>query len=94
MLAPVAFRKWGGVRKEWRIHRKEAIGVGLLCPLSYILVLTALVSAPVSYIAPAREVSILIAAVMGSRLLAEKDIRRRLPAAVAIVVGVIALAAG
>ncbi|MDO9109884.1 MAG: DMT family transporter [Desulfatirhabdiaceae bacterium] len=94
MLAPVAFRKGGDVRKEWRIHRKEAIGVGLLCPLSYILVLTALVSAPVSYIAPAREVSILIAAVMGSRLLAEKDIRRRLPAAVAIVVGVIALAAG
>ena len=94
MLAPVAFRKWGDVRKEWRIHRKEAIGVGLLCPLSYIMVLTALVSAPVSYIAPAREVSILIAAVMGSRLLAEKDIRRRLPAAVAIVVGVIALAAG
>jgi drug/metabolite transporter (DMT)-like permease len=94
MLAPVAFRNWGDVRKEWRVHRKEAIGVGLLCPLSYILVLTALVSAPVSYIAPAREVSILIAAVMGSRLLAEKDIRRRLPAAVAIVVGVIALAAG
>ncbi len=94
MLAPVAFRKWGDVRKEWRIHRKEAIGVGLLCPLSYIMVLTALVSAPVSYIAPAREVSILIAAVMGSRLLAEEDIRRRLPAAVAIVVGVIALAAG
>jgi drug/metabolite transporter (DMT)-like permease len=94
MLAPVALRKWGDVRKEWRIHRKEAVGVGLLCPLSYIMVLTALVSAPVSYIAPAREVSILIAAVMGSRLLAEQDIRRRLPAAVAIVVGVIALAAG
>jgi hypothetical protein len=68
--------------------------VGLLCPLSYILVLTALISAPVSYIAPAREMSILIAAVMGSRLLAEGDARRRLPAAAAIVVGVIALAIG
>jgi drug/metabolite transporter (DMT)-like permease len=94
MLAPMALRNWGNVRKEWRIHRKEAIGVGLLCPLSYIMVLTALISAPVSYIAPAREVSILIAAVMGSRLLEEGDARRRLPAAAAIVIGVIALAVG
>jgi drug/metabolite transporter (DMT)-like permease len=94
MLAPMAFRKWGDIRKEWRIHRKEAVGVGLLCPLSYIMVLTALISAPVSYIAPAREMSILIAAVMGSRLLEEGDARRRLPAAAAIVAGVIALAAG
>jgi len=31
----------------------------LLCPLSYILVLTAMVFTPVSYVAPAREVSIL-----------------------------------
>jgi uncharacterized membrane protein len=58
------------------------------------MVLTALITAPVSYIAPAREVSILIGAVMGSRLLAERDAMRRLPAAAAIVAGVIALAAG
>ena len=94
MLGPVALRKWGDVQREWRIHRKEAIGVALLCPLSYIMVLTALITAPVSYIAPAREVSILIGAIMGSRLLAEGDARRRLPAAAAIVAGVIALAVG
>jgi drug/metabolite transporter (DMT)-like permease len=94
MLGPVALRKWGDVQREWRIHRKEAIGVALLCPLSYIMVLTALITTPVSYIAPAREVSILIGAVMGSRLLAEGDAQRRLPAAAAIVAGVIALAVG
>jgi drug/metabolite transporter (DMT)-like permease len=94
MLGPVALRKWGGVQREWRIHRKEAIGVALLCPLSYIMVLTALITAPVSYIAPAREVSILIGAVMGARMLAEGNARRRLPAAAAIVAGVIALAVG
>jgi len=94
LLGPVAFRKRAEVRKEWRIHRKEAIGVALLCPLSYIMVLTALITTPVSYIAPAREVSILIGALMGSRLLAEGDAHRRLPAAAAIVVGVMALALG
>jgi drug/metabolite transporter (DMT)-like permease len=94
LLGPIAFRKRVEVRQEWRIHRKEAIGVALLCPLSYIMVLTALVTTPVSYIAPAREVSILIGALMGSRLLAEGDAKRRLPAAAAIVVGVMALALG
>lgn len=94
LLGPIALRKREEVRQEWRTHRKEAIGVALLCPLSYIMVLTALITSPVSYIAPAREVSILIGALMGSRLLAEGDTRRRLPAAAAIVCGVIALAAG
>jgi len=94
LLGPIAFRKRGEVGKEWRIHRKEAIGVALLCPLSYIMVLTALITTPVSYIAPAREVSILIGALMGSRLLAEGDAQRRLPAAGAIVAGVMALALG
>ncbi len=53
------------------MHRREAIGVALLNPLAYILVLTALVSTPVSYIAPARELSILIGAAMGARWLKE-----------------------
>lgn len=94
MLGPVALRRWVDVQREWKIHRKEAIGVAILCPLSYIMVLTALITAPVSYIAPAREVSILIGAVLGSRLLAEGDAGRRLPAAAAIVAGVVALAVG
>ncbi len=93
-LGPIAYRKRSEVTHEWRVHRSEAVGVALLCPLSYIMVLTALISSPVSYVAPAREVSILIGAVMGSRLLAEGDALRRLPAAGAIVAGIIGLALG
>jgi len=94
VLGPVAAKKWGEVREEWRVHRWETIGVAALAPLSYIMVLTAMITSPVSYVAPAREVSILIGAVMGSRLLAEGEALRRLPAAGAIVAGVIALAVG
>lgn len=94
LLAPVAARRWEDVRREWRDHRRQIVAVGVLCPLSYILVLTALVATPVSYIAPAREVSILIGTVMGTRWLSEGDARRRIPAAVAIVCGVVALALG
>ncbi len=49
---------------------------------------------PVSYVAPAREISILIGAALGARLLAEGDARRRLTAAGAMVLGIIALAVG
>ncbi|MDR7418312.1 MAG: DMT family transporter [Armatimonadota bacterium] len=93
-LSPLAVRRWDDVRRHWREHRLEAIGVGALSPLAYILVLTALVFTPVSYVAPAREVSIVIGTIMGTRLLAEGDGPRRLTAAAAIVLGVIALALG
>ena len=49
---------------------------------------------PVSYIAPAREVSIVIGAFFGSHLLREAEGRRRLWAAAAMAAGVIALALG
>ncbi|HYY24320.1 MAG TPA: DMT family transporter [Candidatus Udaeobacter sp.] len=94
LLTPFALRHWQSARNEWRTHRFEIIGVALLVPLSYILVLTALQFTPVSYVAPAREISILIGTAMGTRLLAEGDVRRRLVAACAMVLGVVALSMG
>jgi uncharacterized membrane protein len=69
-------------------------GLALLMPLSYILVLTAMVFTPVSLVAPAREVSILFAALMGAHLLREGDLARRAVAAVGMVLGVSGLALG
>jgi drug/metabolite transporter (DMT)-like permease len=94
LLAPTAARRWEEVRNEWRAHRKHALGIGILCPLAYILVLTALVFSPVSSIAPAREVSILVGAAMGTQVLAEGHPRLRLLAATVMVLGVVALATG
>jgi drug/metabolite transporter (DMT)-like permease len=94
LLTPYALRHWNRARDEWRIHRFEAVGVALLVPLSYILVLTAMAFTPVSYVAPAREISILIGTAMGTRLLAEGDVHRRLAAACAMVLGIVALAVG
>lgn len=93
-MAPLALKARAELAPTWRRARKEIIGVAILCPLSYILVLTAMVFTPVSYVAPAREISILIAAFMGARLLAERDGRRRMAAGAAMVGGVICLAVG
>ena len=94
LITPHALRHWGAIRAEWREHRREAFVVAIFSPLAYILVLTALVFTPVSYVAPAREISILIGTMMGARLLSEGDGRRRMIAAGGMVLGVIALAVG
>jgi drug/metabolite transporter (DMT)-like permease len=94
LMTPLALRLRSEIGSTWRRAKKEIVAVALLCPLSYILVLTAMVFTPVSYVAPAREVSILVAAFMGTRLLAERDAARRLAAAAAMVGGIVCLALG
>jgi len=93
MTAFVAHRR-AEVAQTWRAHRAQALGVAVLSPLAYVLVLFALAHAPVSYVAPAREMSILVGAVAGTTVLAEGHRRRRLLAAVAIFAGIVALAIG
>ena len=94
LLTPFALRYSEEAVIEWREHKWEAVAVAILIPLSYILVLTAMSFTPVSYVAPAREISILIGTALGARLLAEGDAPRRLAAAGAMVLGIVALALG
>jgi len=75
-------------------QRLAAIGIGLLSPGAYLLVLVALTIAPVTYVAPAREISIVFGALLGWRLLSESDPVRRLAGASTIVAGVFVLALG
>jgi drug/metabolite transporter (DMT)-like permease len=94
MLTPRVARRFDLVRDLWRNHRREVIAVALLSPMAYLLVLTALLFTPVSYVAPVREVSILFGAALGAGLLGEGQWRRRLLAAGVMVVGVAALTLG
>ena len=95
MLWPIAARGApNALADSWRVDRKWIVLVAILSPLAYILVLTAMVFTPVSYVAPAREVSILFAALLGAHFLKEKDPVRRLIAAGAIVLGIVGLALG
>lgn len=94
VLAPHALRHWPQVRQDWQRYRQEALGIAVLDPLSYILFLIALSFSQVSHLAPLRQTSILIGAFLGARLLAEKVGRRRVVAAVVMLIGVIALTLG
>jgi drug/metabolite transporter (DMT)-like permease len=94
LLTPIALRDKEKVRAAWHAHRPETLGVAVLSPLSYVLVLTALVFAPVSQVAPAREMGILFGTLMGGHLLAEGGLGRRLVASSLMVLGIVALAVG
>ena len=94
LLTPFALRRQDELARHWREHRLHAAGVSVFSSLAYILVLTALRFTPVSYIAPAREVSIVIGAFLGSRVLKEAQGRRRFWASGAMAAGIVALALG
>ena len=95
MLVPYTHtRERGAISAAWHNQRKTAIAIGLMSPLSYILVLTAMVTTPVSYVAPARELSILFAALLGAHVLKEGDATRRTIAALGMMIGITGLALG
>jgi drug/metabolite transporter (DMT)-like permease len=94
MLTPFALRVWPKVKEEWKNHKWYALGVGFLSPFAYILVLTAMVFTPVSYVAPAREISILIGAAIGARAFAEGSMQRKMVGTAAMVIGLVALSLG
>lgn len=94
LLAPVVVRDPAALAAVWRAHRGAVATVALLSPLAYLMVLTAFTLAPVSLVAPTREVSVLIGTLLGTTLLGEGARVRRLTAAAAMVVGVALLARG
>ena len=78
-----------GLLVEARSNWRSIITVSLLQFLAYQLVLTAMTSALVSYVAAVRQVSVLLAVFTGSVLLREGHLTLRLSAAAAITIGVI-----
>ncbi len=91
VLAPLALRRWEETRRVWAEERILLVLIGALNPLSYILVLTALTLAPLHRVAPLREISIVLGAILGAKFLGERQPGRRLVGAVIMVLGVLCL---
>ncbi|WP_251863168.1 DMT family transporter [Achromobacter sp. Marseille-Q4962] len=92
MMAPHMLRRraqsWEAMRGYWGL----AAAVGFLSPLGYILVLYALQhGAPLSLVAPAREMSMMLGTLAGMFLLREKVGAGRLAGCFSILLGVVLL---
>ena len=92
LLAPTAYKRRELVRTIWKTHRTGVLIIAIFNPLAYILVLVALTFTPVVYVAPVRELSVLLTVLMGSILLGEGYLKHRLFWAVIILMGVMVLA--
>ena len=80
---------WRRPRDDWQ---QWAI-TGAMAVLAYALVMIAVRRAPVGYVAVLRESSVLLAAFLGTRYLAEGAVRRRTVAAAVILGGLVLLVA-
>lgn len=95
VLTPLALsRGVAGVGGEWRLHGRSILAAGVLVPLAYLLVLSALATSQISYVAPVREVGIVIGTLLGVVLLGEGYGITRVVGSALIVAGVVGLAVG
>lgn len=78
---------WTSIVAEWKANSLTAIAVGFLMMTAYILVLYAMTISNVSYVAAAREVSVVFGAAMGSLLLREPYSRAKLGGSLLIALG-------
>lgn len=92
VLAPVYARSGGQARARMQGQWLPALAVGVLSPLAYILVLMALgMGAPLSVVAPAREMSMMIGALLGMVVLREVVGLWRLVGCLVLIAGVVLL---
>jgi uncharacterized membrane protein len=94
VLAVGAYRQRTSLRTQYLQCWKEASAIGVLTPAGYILVLFAMRLAPISHVAPIREMSMMIGLFFGAKFLGEGDMVRRITGSAIIAGGVVALALG
>ncbi len=80
--------RWGAVVALGR----RILAFGILSPLSYILVLTAIQIAPVALVAPLREVSVVLVSLFGAFVLRESRPGWRIGASLVVLTGIVLLA--
>ena len=92
MLAPIVLSNWSRAKEKMKGHWWLAFWVGLLSPLSYILVLSAIeMGAPLSLVAPAREMSMMVGAMFGMLILGERVTAWRVVGCAILIGGVVLL---
>lgn len=90
-LMPIALSRGDEIRQIWRQYHWKIVIIAVLSPLAFIMVLYAMIKAPVHFVAPARELSIVFGVLLGAKLLQESDMWPRLAGSLLILGGVICL---
>ncbi|MBD2861729.1 SMR family transporter [Paenibacillus oceani] len=90
LMTPLALRK-GRLRTEWKANRWRIIAGTFLSPGSYLLFLLAVKLAPLSHLAPIREMGTVFGTILGIFILKEQQGSRRIAMSVVITAGVVSV---
>ncbi|MEE8109693.1 MAG: EamA family transporter, partial [bacterium] len=78
-FTPIAFHGGKGpIWQTWRAEKARLIGVGLLVPAAYGLILVAFTLAPAAYVVASREVRLVLGTLVGAFLLREGNVAYRI----------------
>ncbi|TAA26937.1 MULTISPECIES: DMT family transporter [Pseudoxanthomonas] len=91
IMTPLALRRRQRLAATLRSDARPILVVALFSPLAYLLVLTAMQRAPVALVAPLRESSIVIGALLACWLFGEDHLARRVTGAVIVLAGIAAI---
>jgi drug/metabolite transporter (DMT)-like permease len=91
ILTPTLLRRHRHVRAALRADAVPVLIVAVFSPLAYILVLTAMLKAPVALVAPLRESSIVIGSLVACLWFHEGHLSRRLAGAAVVLAGIAAI---
>ncbi|HWQ14161.1 MAG TPA: EamA family transporter [Roseiflexaceae bacterium] len=93
LLAPLMLRRRAAIVAEWRNGPLRILAVAAMNLLAYTLVLVAMQSSRVSYVASVREMSVVFAAALGTLVLREPFGRQKVAGALLIFAGIVSIAA-
>lgn len=79
------------IRREWQANKAAIVAVALMSVGSFLLVLSALTSSQVSYVASVREVSVVFGAALGALVLRERFGGSKILGAVLILAGIVCI---
>jgi len=92
LLARVALARSEGIRREWRTNLVTITAAAIMSPGAYVLVLFAFQLSKTGYVVAAREMSIVLSAIIGSVWMKEGALGRRLAGAAVVLAGVACVA--
>jgi drug/metabolite transporter (DMT)-like permease len=91
ILTPSVWRRRRDVRAALHTDAAPILIVAVLSPCAYMLVLTAMLKAPVALVAPLRESSIVIGSLVACLWFREGHLARRLAGAAVVLAGIAAI---
>jgi drug/metabolite transporter (DMT)-like permease len=91
ILTPRALRQRVQIHAALRANAVPILIVAIFSPLAYILVLNAMLSAPLALVAPLRESSIIIGSLFAYLLFREGHLTRRIVGGVVVLIGIAAI---